>query len=96
LALGKLDIAGRTILSALHDVLDSRRVRTRVQIEASWKSSTWESGMSGIVLQVPERMRLNAESAERLLAGILGVGAWQRVRGPDSMQLRKSLREPGS
>ena len=56
--------------------------------EPSWKSSTWKSRVSGIVVQVPERMPLNADSTERLLADILGVGAWERVRGPDSMQLR--------
>ena len=54
----------------------------------SWKSCTWESGVSGVVVQVPKRMPLNADSTERLLSDILGVGAWTRVRGPDSMQLR--------
>jgi hypothetical protein len=56
--------------------------------EASWKSCTWESGVSGVVVRVPEGIPLNAVSAERLLSGILGVGAWARVRGPDSMLLR--------
>jgi hypothetical protein len=54
----------------------------------SWKSCAWESGVWGIVMQVPEGMMLNAESAERLLSDILGVGVWTRVQGPDSMQLR--------
>ena len=56
--------------------------------EPSWKSATWDSRAWGIVVQVPEGMIPNAESAERLLSDILGFGAWTRVRGPDSMQLR--------
>jgi hypothetical protein len=56
--------------------------------EPSWKSGTWESGVSGVVVQVPGGTMLNADSAENLLSGILGVGAWSRVQGPDSMQLR--------
>ena len=56
--------------------------------EPAWKSCTWGSGVSGIVVQVPERMRLNAASAEGLLSDIHGVGVGTRVKGPDSMQLR--------
>ena len=56
--------------------------------EPSWKGCTWDSGVPGIVVQVPKGIILNAESAERLLSDILGIGAWTRVRGPDSMQLR--------
>ena len=52
------------------------------------KTSTWESGVSGIVVHVPLSMRLNMESIENLLSEILGVRLWKRVKGPDSMQLR--------
>jgi hypothetical protein len=54
----------------------------------AWKTCTWDSGVSGIVVHVPEMMPLNATSIECLLSDILGVGEWKRVQGPDSMQLR--------
>jgi len=53
-----------------------------------WKTGTWDSGVSGIEVQVPLKVRLNAATIESLLSDILGVGGWERVRGPDSMQLR--------
>jgi hypothetical protein len=56
--------------------------------EPAWKSCTWDSRVSGVVVQVPKGMPLYAASVEALLSDILGVGAWSRVRGPDSMQLR--------
>jgi hypothetical protein len=54
----------------------------------SWKGGMWEGGVSGIVVRVPIGMRLNTASVESLLSDILGVGSWDRVQGPDSMQLR--------
>jgi hypothetical protein len=54
----------------------------------SWKGGMWESGVSGIVVHVPLEMRLNSERVENLLLDILGLGKWEQVRGPDSMQLR--------
>ena len=54
----------------------------------SWQAGTWKSGVSGIVVLVPLTMRLNMTTIEGLLSGILGVGTWERVRGPDSMELR--------
>jgi hypothetical protein len=56
--------------------------------EVRWKASTWESGVSGIVIHVPTGMGLNMTTVESLLSQVLGVGTWIRVRGPDSMQLR--------
>jgi hypothetical protein len=56
----------------------------------SWKGCMWASGVSGIVVQVPEGMRLNSISVENLLSEILGTGNWERVRGPDSVQLRRA------
>ena len=52
------------------------------------KTTTWESGVSGIVVHVPNSMRLNMDSIEKLLSDILGVGSWTWVLGPDSMKLR--------
>ena len=63
-------------------------ISKRLIDEPSWKSGTWDSGVCGIVVLVPKRMPLNVESVERLLADILGVGEWERVKGPDSMRLR--------
>jgi hypothetical protein len=59
----------------------------RLQEEPTWRASTWDSGVWGVVVQVPRKMRLNMASAESLLSQILGVRTWERVRGPDSMQL---------
>lgn len=53
-----------------------------------WKTGSWDSGVTGIVVHVPLKMWLNAVSIESLLSDILGVGVWERVKGPDSMQLR--------
>src|SRR5262245_13520548 len=49
---------------------------------------TWVSGVSGIHVAYPSDMSLNRLAVERLLAEAVGVCDWQRVRGPDSMQLR--------
>jgi hypothetical protein len=64
-------------------------VFTKYHMESvSWKTATWQSGVSGIVVQVPIKMRLNVATVESLLSDILGVTSWDRVRGPDSMGLR--------
>jgi hypothetical protein len=60
----------------------------RPEDQLSWKASTWDSGVYGIVVQVPIKIRLDSTTVESLLADILGVGVWERVKGPDSMQLR--------
>lgn len=54
----------------------------------SWKGGMWESGVSGVAVQVPLGMHLNSASVESLLSEILGICKWERVRGPDSIQLR--------
>jgi hypothetical protein len=54
----------------------------------SWQGCMWESGVSGIAVRVPLGMQLNSASVESLLSAILGIGDWERVRGPDSMKLR--------
>ena len=54
----------------------------------TWNASTWDSGVWGIVVQVPLGTRLNMTSVESILSHVLGVGTWKRIRGPDSMQLR--------
>jgi hypothetical protein len=56
--------------------------------EPSWKVCIWESGVDGIVVNVPAGLTLNPQRIETVLSDILGVGAWERVSGPDSMQLR--------
>jgi hypothetical protein len=53
-----------------------------------WRACTWDSGVAGVVFQVPRSMTLNAASVEALMSGALGVTEWERVRGPDSMNLR--------
>lgn len=63
-------------------------VSKRPIVTPSWKPCTWDSGVSGIVVEISVGIRLNALVLENLLAEILGVGAWERVQGPDSMQLR--------
>jgi hypothetical protein len=56
--------------------------------QLSWKTGAWDSGVTGIEVHVPLNIQLNAPAIESLLSSILGVAAWKRVRGPDSMQLR--------
>jgi hypothetical protein len=48
----------------------------------------WESGVSGVYVRVPRTEQINAMTVERILSEALGVTAWERVRGPDSLQLR--------
>ena len=50
--------------------------------------STWESGASGIVFQVPAETLLNMASVESLMSQAIECEEWHRVRGPDSMTLR--------
>jgi hypothetical protein len=55
--------------------------------EPHWKTSAWESGVYGIVAEVPIQMSLNMTTVEKLLSEVLGVGTWERVRGPDATSL---------
>lgn len=48
----------------------------------------WQSGMTGVLLHIPQPEKINAESVERLLSEAFHISDWIRVRGPDSMQLR--------
>ncbi len=62
----------------------SRRDVPDIQIVAQ----RWPSGVTGILMRVPQAERINAETVERLLSETFHVSDWLRVRGPDSMQLR--------
>ena len=48
----------------------------------------WESGVSGMVVRLPQSVRLDRAAVERVLSAALGVWKWVVVSGPDSMQLR--------
>ena len=48
----------------------------------------WESGVSGAFIRFPRNDPLNMAVVENLLSTEFGVSSWDRVRGPDSMQLR--------
>jgi hypothetical protein len=61
---------------------------TRTAGEMVWNHSTWDSGVGGIVFQVPSGMPLNMATVEALMSKALGCGSWRRVVGPDSMVLR--------
>jgi hypothetical protein len=52
------------------------------------KLTSWESGVTGVYIQVPHAMRLNAQVTESLLTSIFNVQHWVTVRGPDSIVLR--------
>ena len=56
--------------------------------EPQFRSTTWDSGVTGVVYEVPAALTLNRESVEQLLSAALGVETWVEVRGPDSMALR--------
>lgn len=48
----------------------------------------WESGASGVVISVPEQLKLQRQMVVQLLSTEFGVRNWQEVEGPDSMSLR--------
>ncbi len=48
----------------------------------------WESGNTGFVVTLPEDVKLNKDTALKILSDISNVAVWSEVRGPDSMQLR--------
>lgn len=49
--------------------------------------SVWESGVGGLVINVPRKIRLNRAVVEAELARTVGVEGWVQVVGPDSMTL---------
>lgn len=56
--------------------------------EAIIKSSTWDSGVTGVVIKLPRGTCLDKALVERLLSARHNVAGWVEVRGPDSMTLR--------
>lgn len=52
------------------------------------KSSTWDSGVTGVVIKLPRGTCLDKKLVERLLSAHLNVPNWIEVRGPDSITLR--------
>jgi hypothetical protein len=50
--------------------------------------TSWDSGVTGMVFQIPEEYRLNQATVETLMSEVAGVNEWSVVRGPDSMDLR--------
>ncbi len=48
----------------------------------------WTSGIEGIVVRVPESVRLNKQVVEQIMSESLKVKEWREIPGPDSMQLR--------
>ena len=50
--------------------------------------SSWESGVVGVVINVPLSTKLSRWVVEELLSEKLGVDSWKDVRGPDSIELR--------
>jgi hypothetical protein len=64
-------------------------VTNRAAIDRAEVSSfRWLSGVTGVVLRVPQSGRLNKQVVEWLLSEWLGVSEWREVRGPDSIQIR--------
>jgi hypothetical protein len=51
-------------------------------------SGSWDSGVTGVFVRVPPSFHLNKQVVEQLLSGLLRVGEWREVKGPDSLQLR--------
>jgi hypothetical protein len=52
------------------------------------KPSTWRSGVSGVVIYLPQFVRLNKEVVNKIMSEWLGVKELNEIQGPDSMQLR--------
>lgn len=52
------------------------------------KLSSWESGVTGVVIHVPSATKLNATYVETMLSSIFHIDEWITVKGPDFMVLR--------
>lgn len=63
-------------------------IRDRTMAGVTWKEAKWSSGVAGIVFRVGPIERLNSQIVEVLLSEATGITSWQRVHGPDSMELR--------
>ena len=63
-------------------------VSKRDVTEPTIKPSTWDSGVTGVVIHLPRDTRLDKALVERLLSERLDIAGWVEVRGPDSMTLR--------
>lgn len=50
--------------------------------------TTWDSGVTGLVVTFPLDWKLDRAAVETLLSQVFGVGGWDEVRGPDSIWLR--------
>lgn len=50
--------------------------------------STWDSSVTGMVIELPPGLRLDQVAVERLLSEQFHVDGWDEVRDPDPMQLR--------
>jgi hypothetical protein len=53
-----------------------------------FRRTIWDSGVSGIVYELPLEQPHNKMSVEQLLCQAVGAVSWTEVRGPDSMNLR--------
>ena len=56
--------------------------------EFGYKFTQWNSGVTGVFIQVPREIRIDAKRTEQMLSKILHVDRWVVVRGPDSIVLR--------
>ncbi|MBY0460137.1 MAG: hypothetical protein K2V38_22705 [Gemmataceae bacterium] len=52
------------------------------------KLTTWDSGVTGLVVTFPLDWKLDRAAVETLLGQVFGVGGWDEVHGPDSIRLR--------
>lgn len=49
---------------------------------------TWSSGVTGMNIVFPERLKINRASLTQKMSEVLGVEEWREIVGPDSMALR--------
>ena len=56
--------------------------------EPVWRTSTWESGVTGVVVDYPRDGLLDRQAVAAVMARATGVTGWVEVRGPVSMRLR--------
>ena len=47
--------------------------------EVNWKTSQWDSGVTGVVFYVPRSLRLNKGTVRALVSQALGVETWIEV-----------------
>jgi hypothetical protein len=69
-------------------VFEKKKVRGESISELRHRFVDWESGISGVVFDVPSETTLDKHYIIRAFAIVFGTDDWVEVRGPDSLLLK--------